>query len=528
MSKTSIGIYISSKFVDIIEIGGSKASPIILGFKRQEIPPKASIPETNVESNIKQHQDSVAVAIKEALDGLKLKSQSAHTVLSLNDVMIRYFDMPVLPKSEQFQAIRYESKKYVPFKVDKIISDFKILISSKNKKTMDVFFIAATKDRLQSHISRFDETGMQVAGIDIIPFALLRVLILEQKADLKGAVAIVYTDNDRENLSIHIMESGMPFISRDVRIYADDKDAFFEKVASEIRVSIDYYRRQKPEHDLAKVILCGEEIFPGLDTYISGEIKIITDTIYKFTKVKNIDKTPSSAIIAIGTAFGGLVKSRYSIDLSPMAKATKKRYAFDMMLLEAVASIAFIVLSYTVSNLAVKESAQKLAQLHEKSNSLPYETSLFDLDQLLEKKQEKIESFKLIQFIQQDRALLANKLSAIARHVTSQHTPLRAVWLKSLSYKESFIIGDSKYPSEIARELSISGSTFAPEIGSETGYINKFFESLQADMDFMNLFHQIELGAIERKAIEDYWVSDFTVSAYSHKMADTAKRRSRR
>ncbi len=528
MSKTSIGIYISSKYVDIIEIAGSKSSPVIQGFERQEIPPKASISETNVEASIKQHQDRIAVAIKEALDKLKLKPQSVQTVLASNDVMIRYFDMPVLPRSEQPQAIRYEAKKYVPFKLDKIKSDFKILVSSKNNKTMDVFFIAATKDRLNSHISRFNGTGMQVAGIDIIPFALLRVIMLEHKADLKGTIAVVYTDNDRENLSIHIIESGMPFISRDVRISSDDKDAFFEKVASEIRVSIDYYCRQKPKHDLVKVIFCGEEIFPGLDTYISDEIKIITDTIYKFAKVRNTDKIPPSAIVAIGTAFGGLTKSHYSIDLSPMATAIKKRYAFDIVLLGVVAAIGFIVLSYTVSNLAVKENTQKLIGLREKSESLPHETSLFDIGQLAEKKQEKIESLKFLQFIRQDRALLANKLSAIARHIKSQELGFRAVWLQKLSYKESFLAGDSKYPSEIIRELSMSGSTFVPEAGIETGHINKFFESLQKDTDFMNLFHYIELGAIERKAIENYWVSDFTISAYSHKITDTARGRSRR
>jgi predicted GNAT family acetyltransferase len=198
------------------------------------------------------------------------------------------------------------------------------------------------------------------------------------------------------------------------------------------------------------------------------------------------------------------------------------------VLLGVVAAIGFIVLAYTVSNLAVKENTQKLIGLREKSESLPYETSLFDIGQLAEKKQEKIESLKFLQFIQQDRALLANKLSAIARHIKSQELGFRAAWLQKLSYKESFLVGDSKYPSEIIRELSMSGSTFVPEAGIETGHINKFFESLQKDTDFMNLFHYIELGAIERKAIENYWVSDFTISAYSHKITDTARGRSRR
>jgi Tfp pilus assembly PilM family ATPase len=527
MARSSIGIYISSRYIDIVEIAGSKMFPEIINFARQEIPPKSKMSGEGLEENIKQQQDRISVAIKEGLDRLKLKAQLVQTVLPSNDVMVRYFDMPLLPKSEQPQAIRFEARKYVPFKLDKIKSDFKILVSSKNKKTMDVFFIAATKDRLDAHLSTFQGAGLQISGIDIVPFALLRALMLDKVADAKDTIAIVYVDNDRENVSIHIMETGMPFMSRDIHVDADDKDAFFDKVASELRVSIDYYCGQKPKHDISKIILCGEEFFTGLDAYISDELKIITETLYSFKRIKGIDKLASPAIIAVGLALGGLGKSNYSVDLSPFTTTLKKKRAFNIVFLEILAAIFIVASVYILSVFAGKVHMDELKQVQEIAASLPEATSSLDIDQLVEQRTELMDYFKFLLLAGQ-RTLLANKLSAVSKHITTKGMQSRATWVDRFNFKESFVKRSSKYPSEIARTLSIEASIFTSDDSVETDYINMFFESLKEDTDFMRYFTDIELGAIERSSIKGYWVSNFMITAFSGKMAGSETPRARR
>jgi Tfp pilus assembly PilM family ATPase len=527
MARASIGIYISSKFVDIVEVEGTKLSPVISGFVRQEIPPKPLAHTGVLDESIKQHQDRIAVAIKEGLDKLNQKSQFVNTVLPTSDVMVRYFDMPALPKSEQAQAIRFEARKYVPFKLEKIKSDFKILVSSKNRKTMDVFFIAATKERLDAHANIFKDANLQVSGIDIIPFALLRVAMADRKTDAKETIAIVYTDSDRENLSIHIMESGMPFMSRDIRIDADDKDTFFDKVSSELRVSIDYYCGQKPKHHISKIILCGEKFFEGLDAYVSDELKIITENLYSFSKIKNQHQAAVSAIIAIGTSMGGLIKTNYSVDLSPFTTVLKKKRSFDMMIIAFFAAVAIIALTYFFSNAAARANLEEFEQAKRASASLSGVTSLLDYDQLLMQKQEASEYLRFLLLANQ-RTLLVNKLSAIAKHVTTKGMQARAIWLREINFKELLITKSSKYPSEIARELLILGSAFVTGLSPEIDYINMFYESLKTDKDFMRYFTEIGQGSIERSNTEEYWISEFAISASSHKISDEARERSRR
>lgn len=528
MSNTAVGIYISSKNVDIVELAGSKSAPVLSGFTRQEIPPESSmLTETTQESKNNQ-QDRVAVAIKEGLDKLKIKPQSVQTVLSSNDVMIRYFDMPVLPKSEQAQAVRFEAKKYVPFKLDEIVSDFKVLPPSKYKKSMDVFFISAPKEKLNTHIGKFTAAGVQAAGIDIMPFAILRMLMLNKKAEAKDILVILYADNDRESVSIHIMESGMPFMSRDLKVMTDDKDALFEKIVSELRVSIDYYRRQKARHDVSKIVICGEPLLTGLDAYIANELKIITETFYDFSKVKNANKTPPSAIVALGTALEGLGKSNYSVNLSPFQAGIQKRQAISVIAIEAIAAILIVLITYFFASLPLRGIVSQSRQLDKQASALSKATSLLDVKKLTDTKKDMVEGLKFLQLVQANRASIAQKLSVIAKNTASQRASAGGLWINRLSFREVFVKSASKLPTDIAREILISGSSFSRDGSGETEYVNRFFESLKTDKKFMDYLKFIELGSIERSNVEGQWAASFAVSAYSQKLSDTASQRGRR
>jgi len=183
MSKTVVGVYISPNNVDIVALAGSKNAPVLINFIRQQIESEAASSDVEVAASRAIDKDSVATAVREGLEKLHSAPHSVQTVLGSSDFMIRYFDMPVLPKSEQQQAVRFEAKKYIPFKLDEIASDFRVLAEPKKKKAMDVFFMAATKTQINSHVANFKSTGSLVSGIDIMPLALWKVLLLHKKIE---------------------------------------------------------------------------------------------------------------------------------------------------------------------------------------------------------------------------------------------------------------------------------------------------------------------------------------------------------
>ncbi len=525
MAKAAVGIYISKKSVDIVELAGSKNAPVFLNFIRQEIPPTPTPIGTDIAERNPPEQDPIAVAVKEGLEKLNLKPHAIQTVLASNDVMIRYFDMPLLPKSEQPQAVRFEAKKYVPFKLDEITSDFKILIEPKNKNVMGIFFIAVTKAHINSHVAKFKDTGAIVTGIDIMPFALWRSLLLHKKVDPKDRSVILYADNDRETVSIHIMESGIPFMSRDFKITTSDKEAAFEKIVSELRVSMDYYGRQKHKAEISQIITCGEMLFSGLDTYIADELKIATSTLYGFNKVKNADKILPSAIVAFGSALEGLGKSNYSANFSPLSATIKHKKTYGIIAIEVIAAVAIVMLFYLFNSFLIRNTVTEFKAIKKEASSFPVNTSLLSLKKLIARKESMLKDIELLRLIVNNRVSWAGKLVSIANDlpVINRETP-GGVWIDSLVIKESFILSDSIYPSGIARKLFISGGSFLLDSSKEAVYINGFLKALKKDAIFMDYLNNIDLDSVDKKNIEGYQVSAFTISAYSGEAVYTGNR----
>ncbi len=523
MPKTALGVYISQKNVDIIEIAGSKNAPVFMNFIRQEIPPAVTVVDADMAEKNLSEQDAIAIAVKEGFEKLHLKPRDVQTVLASSDIMIRYFDMPVLPKSEQSQAVRFEAKKYIPFKLEEITSDFKISIESKNKKAMDIFFIAATKVQINVHVARFKHTKAVVSGIDIMPLALWRVLLLHKKVEPKERLVILYADNDRASVSIHIIESGMPFMSRDFKVSIDDKEAVFEKIVSELRVSIDYYCRQKHNMKIEKIITCGEMLFSGLDTYIADELSIVTGSLYDFNKVKNSDTVLPSAIVALGTALEGLGRSNYSVNFSPFSAAIKHKKTYNIVTMECIAALVIIVLFYILNNMLIKNIAVNLKAISNQAESLPANTLRLSVEKLTARKEEMLKDTQLLSLVVNNRVSWAVKLVSIASDLSARNKEASSgVWLNSLAMKESFIQGDSIYPSDIAREIFMSGRSFSSDTSKGMVCINEFFITLKKNVKFMEHLDNIDLGSVDKQDMEGYLVSTFAISAYSGKAIHAA------
>ena len=521
MSRISVGIYISPKNVDIIELAGSKSAPVLVNFIRQQIVADTVSDNAAAADHMAFYKDVVSDAVKEGFEKLHSSPHTIQTVLGSSDFMIRYFDMPVLPKSEQQQAVRFEAKKYIPFKLDEIASDFRVLAEPKKKKSMDIFFMAATKAQINSHVSKFKDTGSAVADIDIMPLALWNVLLLHKKVDIKDKAVVLYADNDRESVSIHIMESGMPFMSRDFKVAIDDKEAVFEKIVSELRVSIDYYGRQKHSADTLKVITCGEMLFSGLDAYIADELKVVTSSLYDFDKIKSADTLSSSAILAVSAAIEGLGESNYSVNFSPLSTAIKHKKTYSIVTVEVISAVAVVLLCYILNSFLLKSVATELKLVKKEGGPLPTNTSRLNLQQLTARKENMLKDTEFLSLIINNRVSWAVKLASVSNDLSAINTEaIGGVWINSLSFKEDFIDSDSTYPSGIARKISISGSSFLLDSAKETTYVNNFFTLLKDDKAFMLYLNNIDLGSVNKESVERHQVSTFTVSAYSGEVID--------
>ncbi|MBN1405715.1 MAG: pilus assembly protein PilM, partial [Candidatus Omnitrophica bacterium] len=229
MAKRGIGIYIGRKFIDIACVSGSIYRPLLIDYATKEI--KTPDTHNNEESHINKD-------IKEALElffsKVKAKPDEIFTSLPESAIMVRHFNMPVLHKTEQGQAIRFEAKKYIPFKIDEVISDFKIINTAKETKTMSIFFAAAQKKDVELQLKYLQSAGIdKIAGIDIAPLALLKVLGVNNKFKKDETVALLQLNRIEEVATINIIEGNYPAVSRDIGI-TQYKDTLPDRLMSEL------------------------------------------------------------------------------------------------------------------------------------------------------------------------------------------------------------------------------------------------------------------------------------------------------
>ena len=108
MAKASTGIYIGRNYVDAVALAGSFKKPTLLDQVKVEI--KASPDE--IYSLEGKSDKKIVDAISSALNKLRAKSDKIFSALPEAGIMLRHFDMPLLPRSEQIQAIKFEARKY--------------------------------------------------------------------------------------------------------------------------------------------------------------------------------------------------------------------------------------------------------------------------------------------------------------------------------------------------------------------------------------------------------------------------------
>jgi hypothetical protein len=253
--------------------------------------------------------------------------------------------------------------------------------------------------------------------------------------------------------------------------------------------------------------VCGETLFAGLDAFIADELKIITETVEQLAGLKGQGSPPPSFIISAGAALGGLAKSYYSVNLSPLAARLKKKKTAHVFLVESLIAISIIILIAAACALQVRNVMGRLNAVREFGKSLPSYTAAMDLNTLKNIEREGLEGVKFLKFVFSDRTSWANKMDRIAKCIPD------GVWVSNITVNEKLIEGGSGYPSQSVKTIAISGNAFASDASKEAGQIDKFFKSLKEDNVFMRSLGNIQLLPGTKKEISGYWVTSFKISA---------------
>jgi type IV pilus assembly protein PilM len=512
---SSLGVYFGPKLISIVETKGKK---IINNTKITQLTTSADELEEKVPSQIKGLE--IVALFKDELRRNKIEAKEATISLSGKDFIIRTFEMPLLPREELKSAINFEAKKYIPFKVEELVSNFQLKFD-KVSRTNTVLFMGIKKEVLDRYISVFNQLNIKINSIEYSAFSTLRLLKLTGLSN-KGIMGILGTDLKLEDeTNFTVLEDGFPLFSRDIALTSEHEDLektegvgsqmILEKLKTEMRVSLDYFHRKFPTKDIKKIFFVCEEAYRSNLEALMQEIGLSG----KFIDItRHIDRSipySLSSIKGYSSSLSRVIKS----DLKSNLLAPKEQVALLKGRAEAFPLLKGLKLDYKMATLGLLICLatfgfgyHRMESLRKEFNSIislraavatvslgaPYE-DLTDTDSKYKSKLDALDN------------LIKKQLYVTELLDTIPGIIPKGVWLTKFSFNRE---GEARI------DLSLEGAVYLGNSDKEFGAVNQFLSSLKGAANFIKYFREINIVSMDRRQLDKVTVTNFLILCKSY------------
>jgi Tfp pilus assembly PilM family ATPase len=507
---STLSIYFGPKVISIVESEGKKVINNIL------------LPQTTNLSNSFDEKvpDEIKIAtiIKDELRNKNIEAKQANLILPGKVLIIRTFHMPILPASELYNAVRFEAKKYIPFKIEELVCDFQFQLDMSTRKNFVLFF-GMKKEILDKYMSVLAQLDIKVGSVEYSGFALLRLLNLARVKE-KGIYAVINTDlAEEDEINYLVLENGFPLFSRDI-ILAEESpleavnvtkmaiSQRLEKLKAELRISFDFYLRKFPTKNINNVfIVSSEDYRSDLDGFVK-ERGLAT----QFLDVKNLTEQPVAFSLSFFKAFAGslgkTVKRSLKIDLLQSKAKTQSKpfrlfgitapvFLMDLRINSRIVILAVCVIvgPFIVNFLRQRPIINQINQTvisMPKVSTVPQNKSVEELSQISQQYKEKI---KTLNVLLRKRFFVTGYLDGLPRVIS------KGIWLKDLLLRN-----DDKILS-----LDIKGYALGEDSDKELQLVNKFLSDLKEYKAFRDDFKSINIVSVDRATVDRENVTSFSI-----------------
>jgi hypothetical protein len=508
----ALGIYCGPKSISLVETEGQKVvNNVLIPLQR--------LSGTAIEEKIPE-EIKIAAAIKDELRKNNIDAKEAGLVLLGRDLIIRTFYMPVLPSSELYAAVRFEAKKYIPFKVDELIYDFQVSLDRANRKNM-VLFVGVKRDNLDKYISIFSQLNIKLNSIEYSGFSILRLLQLS-KVKEKGITAVVDIDlSEEDEVNFIVLENGMPLFSRDIILSADanaaadgtaalklDLAQSLDKLKVELRISLDFYLRKFPTKNINNIVVIAPDDYrQELESFVRERGIGI-----RFADCRKFVDRPMAFSLGFFKAYAvnlkKTIKSNIVIDLLPtkikakgMAQASAGGpylFGFKIDIKFLVLAVAMIGITLGVNYYRFQPVKVELDSVLGKRPQVATVKAELSLDELKAIDRTYNEKVRAITDILKKRIFITGQLDSVPRVIPE------GLWLSGFNFKKS----------DVNFVLTITGSCYLADVDKERETVTKFKNDLKDNPQFSK-FTSINFLSLERGQLGRVTLSNFVIECRS-------------
>ena len=506
---SSLGVYFGPQGIYLAEIKGKKL------VNSAQIPAAAFAvaPDDKVPEEVK-----IVALFKEELRKAKIEAKEVYLALSGSDLIMRTFEIPALPANELPQAINFEIKKYIPFKVEDLISDYQVEFDKTSNKN-SILFIGIKKELIEKYMSIFRQLDIKIVSLEYAAFSILKLINL-CGAPVKGVTAFVDADielNDEANFTV--VENNFPLFGRDIKLSPGleaqaakpEAGMLIEKLNTEIRISLDYYNRKFIHKKINRLLLISnkdasrsvEAFLKDLNlafTFVDPSGVVGKGPVVELGLLKAFSCTIPQAKPAVKInllAIWSKLRSKQQRDFGVVAEEVKTALTGLLperkFLIIAGLIICAGVAAGILRKMPLQQEINQIIARRPQGTSVNARLSLSELQQL-EKKTE--QQFSDLNNLVKKQLYFTPGLSAIPQLLPP------GVWLErfSLSYNNK----DSK--------LELQGNVFLNNSQREAEALESFISALKSDANFSKMFPVIQIDSMNTVDILDKTGTHFNIS----------------
>ncbi len=165
-SKNLLGVDIGSSTIKIAELESSR--------KGYELSSFGVMPLARGVINSGEIIDPVNVgqSIKSLAASMKSKRNLVVSGLFGSAVIVKKISMPKMDTKLVAEQIKWEAEQYIPFDINDVTIEYKILKSAGSSETMDILLVAAKQDLVFRYIEAIEAAQLKLESLDINGFGL--------------------------------------------------------------------------------------------------------------------------------------------------------------------------------------------------------------------------------------------------------------------------------------------------------------------------------------------------------------------
>jgi Tfp pilus assembly PilM family ATPase len=506
-SSKKIGFYCSEEKVTLVEFDKNSPTQVV----NSSLSSKSSASSPFSSSLTEEIQ--ITSILQKILQENKITSTSFYVSLPMKEIILRSFIIPFVKQEDIQNAIKFESKKYMPFDIQDLTFVYHTIpFSEGQNKRLQVIFFAVRKEVLARYDRIFKQVNAEVAYCEPYMVSLSKTLLFQK--EIKPTDHLAFLNLDKNLGRICFIDKGIPQFIREFPVkpvaqhedVSESNESLNLRIVNEVANSFDFYARQFSGDRIEQMLVASDLVQPDLLGILETELKVkITKYTPVITTLSTSQSNDMDAIYAMGACVTPSLDSLSNFNFLG-SKKTKPGFEGGFSPLKNSIEIVFVLLIC----LAVLVGCFVFFQIHLKIAQSQY-------DQLVAKQgASKDTTIEFIQGeMQQSSDLLAkyknirikSDVASIVVRIAS-HLPQGAL-LSDLTISYGTDDPNSNKASVV---IEMRGNVYKEDPNEEIAEVEKIYSDFKEDKELAQFVTKVNLVSLNRQMIGARQLTQFIIN----------------